>query len=98
MDLYNITHNYPHEPCHEKTDLKIFVAVIPKEGRAGAALPILLWVSSVVSVIPKEGLAGPILLLAGPILLLESDGIGTLTLDVHVMLLLKVTLQWDEQL
>ena len=27
----------PHEVCHEKTDLKVFVIVIPKEGRAHVA-------------------------------------------------------------
>ena len=32
--------------CHEKTDLKVFVIVIPKEGwaRVAMAAPILLWV------------------------------------------------------
>ena len=30
--------------CHEKTDLKVFVVVIPKEGWARVAVPILLFV------------------------------------------------------
>ena len=30
--------------CHEKTDLKVFVVVIPKEGWAHVAMPILLLV------------------------------------------------------
>ena len=61
------------EVCHEKMCFKIFVVVIPKEGLAGGAPPILLWVwrdykivfcslhrlYSVVVVIPKEGLMGP---------------------------------------
>ena len=29
---------------HDKTDLKVFVVVIPKEGLAGPSLPILVWV------------------------------------------------------
>ena len=33
--------------CHEKTDLKVFVAVIPKEGRASVAAPIFLLVKLV---------------------------------------------------
>ncbi len=65
----------PNDVCHKKTDLKVFVVVIPKEGWARMAVPTLLlaWhrlfkniiydVSRVkiwkVSVIPKEGLAGP---------------------------------------
>ncbi len=32
------------EVCHEKTDLKVFVGVIPKEGWARVAAPILLLV------------------------------------------------------
>ena len=32
------------EVCHEKTDLKVFVVVIPKEGWARVAAPILLLV------------------------------------------------------
>ncbi len=64
---------------HEKTDLKVFVVVIPKEGLAGRgsanpSLGMTLTIKyyspsgahySVVIVIPKEGLAGPSL----PILL-----------------------------
>ncbi len=33
-----------YEACHEKTDLKVFVVVIPKEGWARVAAPILLLV------------------------------------------------------
>ncbi len=33
-----------YEVCHEKTDLKVFVIVIPKEGLARMATPILLLV------------------------------------------------------
>ncbi len=40
---------YIYAACHEKTDLKVFVLVIPKEGLVG-------W--GFVLVIPKEGLAG----------------------------------------
>ncbi len=32
------------DACHEKTDLKVFVVVIPKEGWARVAAPILLLV------------------------------------------------------
>ncbi len=32
------------DTCHEKTDLKVFVVVIPKEGWAREVAPILLWV------------------------------------------------------
>ncbi len=32
------------EVCHEKIDLKVFVVVIPKEGWARVAAPILLLV------------------------------------------------------
>ncbi len=38
--LSHIKHAY--DVCHEKTDLKIFVIVIPKEGQACVAAPILL--------------------------------------------------------
>ncbi len=34
----------PTHACHEKTDLKVFVVVIPKEGWARVARPILLLV------------------------------------------------------
>ncbi len=34
----------PCDACHEKTDLKVFVVVIPKEGWAHMAAPILLLV------------------------------------------------------
>ncbi len=51
---------------HEKTDLKVFVIVIPKEGLAGwgSANPSLgttltIKSHSAVGVIPNEGLAGP---------------------------------------
>ncbi len=41
-------HIWPSQPssdaCHEKTDLKVFVVVIPKEGWARVAAPILLLV------------------------------------------------------
>ena len=33
---------YNYEVCHGKTDLKVFVLVIPKEGLAGGAPPIIL--------------------------------------------------------
>ncbi len=33
-----------NEVCHEKTDLKVFVVVIPKEGWVRVAAPILLLV------------------------------------------------------
>ncbi len=35
---------YTFDVCHEKTDLKVFVVVIPKEGWARMAAPILLLV------------------------------------------------------
>ncbi len=78
---FNMFHSI-HEVCHEKTDLKVFVVVIPKEGWARVAAPILLLVwdrlfrfwlcwhhrlySLKVGVIPKEGWARPCV----PILLL----------------------------
>ncbi len=34
----------PHDARHEKTDLKVFVLVIPKEGWARVTAPILLLV------------------------------------------------------
>ncbi len=33
-----------YDACHEKTDLKVFVVVMPKEGWARVAVPILLLV------------------------------------------------------
>ncbi len=36
--------NSQNDACHEKTDLKVFVVVIPKEGWARVAAPILLLV------------------------------------------------------
>ncbi len=75
-------HNTTNEMRHEKTDLKVFVVVIPNEGWARMAAPILLlvwhrlfriWVfwlhrsySLIVGVIAKEGWARP----RTPILLL----------------------------
>ncbi len=49
------------ELCHEKTDLKVFVIVIPKEGLAGykVLLYCLHRLYPVVGVILKEGLVGP---------------------------------------
>ncbi len=58
---------------HRKTDLKIFVVVIPREGLVGGPRQSFFWYDtdykiyfvkiadykSKVSVIPKEGLAGP---------------------------------------
>ena len=40
IPVLNITYDAPHE----KTDLKIFFVVIPKEGWAGMTTPILLLV------------------------------------------------------
>ena len=42
--LKNCTQSYNYEVCHEKTDLKVFVVVKPKEGWARVATPILLLV------------------------------------------------------
>ncbi len=79
-----LLHHRHDDTRHEKTDLKVFVIVIPKEGWACVALPILLlvwhrlfriWVnwlhrsySLKVGVIPKEGWARP----HAPILLLVT--------------------------
>ncbi len=80
---------------HKKTDLKVFVVVIPKEGWAHVAVPILLlaWhrlfenitydVSRVkfwkVGVIPKEGWARP----CAPILLLVWQRLRPLGIFLH---------------
>ena len=51
------TDTHTLDTCHEKTDIKVFVVVIPKEGLAGC----LHKLYSIVGFIPKdkEGLAGP---------------------------------------
>ncbi len=35
--------NYMYDVCHEKTDLKVFVIVIPKEGWARVTVPTFFW-------------------------------------------------------
>ncbi len=47
LTIFKQTKNVVHTVygvCHEKTDLKVFVGVIPKEGWMHVAAPILLWV------------------------------------------------------
>ena len=80
IKLGSILRTALNELCHEKTDLQIFVAVIPQEGLADEAHQSFFWYDTdyefiicslhglyfQVGVIPKEELAGPRL----PILLL----------------------------
>ena len=42
IDLKKKLKDEINDECHEKTDLKVFVVVIPKEGWARVAAPILL--------------------------------------------------------
>ena len=57
----------PHDVCHKKTDLKVFVVVISKEGWARVAVPSFFWYDTdflefvsfdfiyhILGVIPKE--------------------------------------------
>ena len=65
VERSSYTRQLLHDALHEKTDLKVFLSVIPKEGLTGydTDYKILLYclhrLYSVVGVIPKEGLAGP---------------------------------------
>ncbi len=43
-EIISLVQQYAIDMCHEKPDLKVFVVVIPKEGWACMAAPILLWV------------------------------------------------------
>ena len=46
QDPSTMKYNLPFDSHHQKSNLKVFVVVISKEGLAGWAPPILLWVPS----------------------------------------------------
>ena len=44
LSIFKVQGSLIYELCHEKTNLKVFVVVIPKKGWVRMAAPIILWV------------------------------------------------------
>ena len=73
-----------YDACHKKTDLKVFVVVIPKDGWVRVAVPILLLYDTDIPEFDSADIIDYIF--EKPVSCQKKDGHGLYSRDVHLIL------------